>query len=154
METATIVILFLLGLWSIKHHYDNKWEIEQIKIEYKNLIKISKKANQQTIDEFERTRHYQEDMKTMQSDLTEFRQNIHNIDGKYKIKLRLIEGMLEKYSMPNPNKGDTDGDTLVLNNVKYYKNTNKGIAFNPMQNRSSAEKKAYNKLAKQISGEI
>jgi len=143
METATIVILFLLGLWSIKHHYDNKWEIEQIKIEYKNLIKISKKANQQTIDEFERTRHYQEDMKTMQSDLTEFRQNIHNIDSKYKIKLNAINEMLEQTRI---------SEGIDLKGYTYYNND--VTLGHPMKNRTSAEKKAYDKLAKQISGEI
>ena len=47
MDIATIVILFLLGLWSIKHHYDNKWEIEQLKLEYNTFVKVTKKAAQQ-----------------------------------------------------------------------------------------------------------
>tara|TARA_R110000824_G_scaffold232610_1_gene420717 strand:- start:634 stop:1059 length:426 start_codon:yes stop_codon:yes gene_type:complete len=141
MDIATIVILFLLGLWSIKHHYDNKWKIEQIKIEYKNLVKVSKKANQQTMDEFERTSHYRKDMKTMQSDLIEFRQSLINIDNKYRIKMKAYE----------ENRWDrSEEQTRISEGIDLKDN----IAFDPMENRTLAEKKAYDKLAKQIIGKL
>lgn len=140
MDIATIVILFLLGLWSIKHHYDNKWEIEQLKLEYNTFVKVTKKAAQQTLDEFERTRHYQSDMKKMQSDLTEFRQSLDNIDGKYRLKTNR-----HKYQLNNHSE-HLKAIIELLNLYKENRSLKNKIVDKALKNRTTKEQQAMNKL--------
>ena len=140
MEIAIIAILFLLGLWSIKHHYDNKWDIEQLKIEYSNFVKVTKKAAQQTLDEFERTRHYQSDMKKMQLDLTEFRQYLDNIDGKYRLKTKRHRYQLDNHS---------EHLKAIIELLSLYKeNTSlkNDIVNKAFKNRTTKEQQAMSKL--------
>ena len=134
-DLIILITLFFSVLWLIKKHYDNAYDIENMQIKLKNLryktSKVNKELKVATVD-------IVQSMRKMQDDIIEGKQNDINIDAKYKLKLEVIDGMLEKYAMPIPNNVDDD----------------LGVAFDPMKDRTSAEKAAYDKLTKQIIGKL
>lgn len=148
-DIILLMTIFFSVLWLIKKHYDNAYDIENIQIQLKNLEhKTSHSFIEVKIDTAslkDETVNIVKSMREMQDDIIEGKQNDINIDAKYKLKLDLIDAMLEKYAMPNPNKKDT----VTIQGAEYSKGD---ISFDPMQNRTSAEKAAYDKLARQISG--
>ena len=131
--------IFFSVLWLIKKHYDNAYDIENIQIELKNLEhKTSHSFIEVKIDTAslkDETVNIVKSMRKMQDDIIEGKQNDINIDAKYKIKLNAIDKMLEQ-------------QTRISEGI----DLKDGVSFDPMQNRTSAEKAAYDKLAKQISG--
>lgn len=148
-DLIILMTLFFSVLWLIKKHYDNACDIENIQIELKNLEHNTsdsfKEVKKDITSLRSETVNIVQSMRKMQDDIIEGKQNDINIDAKYSLKLNLIDAMLEKYAMPNPNKEDT----VKIQGSEYSKGD---ISFDPMQNRTSAEKAAYDKLAKQISG--
>ena len=148
-DIILLMTIFFSVLWLIKKHYDNAWDIENIQIQIKNLeyktSDFDKESEKDIASLRGETVNIVKSMRKMQDDIIEGKQNDINIDAKYKIKLDLIDAMLEKYAMPNPNKKDT----VTIQGAEYSKGD---ISFDPMQNRTSAEKAAYDKLAKQIAG--
>ena len=134
-DLIILITLYFSVLWLIKKHYDNAYDIENMQIKLKNLryktSKVNKELKVATVD-------IVQSMRKMQDDIIEGKQNDINIDAKYKLKLEVIDGMLEKYAMPIPNNVDDD----------------LGVAFDPMKDRTSAEKAAYDKLTKQIIGKL
>jgi hypothetical protein len=139
-DLIILITLFFSVLWLIKKHYDNAWDIENIQIQLKNLeyktSDFDKESEKDIASLRGETVNIVKSMREMQDDIIEGKQNDINIDAKYKLKLDLIDAMLEKYAMPNPKP--------------YKKNT--VTIHDAMQNRTSAEKAAYDKLAKQIAG--
>tara|TARA_R100001463_G_scaffold27844_2_gene64282 strand:+ start:120 stop:557 length:438 start_codon:yes stop_codon:yes gene_type:complete len=139
-DLIILITLFFSVLWLIKKHYDNAWDIENIQIQLKNLeyktSDFDKESEKDIASLRGETVNIVKSMREMQDDIIEGKQNDINIDAKYKLKLDLIDAMLEKYVMPNP---------------KPYKKKTVTI-HDAMQNRTSAEKAAYDKLAKQIAG--
>jgi hypothetical protein len=112
------------------------------------------------------------DMRKMQGDITEGQQNDINIDAKYKLKLQQVNALLDK-TMSRIDFGNQKWDksnTQVIDGIVYSKDdlnasfvnrskaeVNKllkdnSIAFDPMENRTKAEKDAFSKLASQIAG--
>ena len=148
-DLIILITLFFSVLWLIKKHYDNAWDIENIQIQLKNLeyktSDFDKESEKDIASLRGETVNIVKSMREMQDDIIEGKQNDINIDAKYKLKLDLIDAMLEKYAMPNPNKENT----VTIQGAEYSKGD---ISFDPMQNRTSAEKAAYDKLAKQIAG--
>jgi len=148
-DLIILITLFFSVLWLIKKHYDNAWDIENIQIQLKNLeyktSDFDKESEKDIASLRGETVNIVKSMREMQDDIIEGKQNDINIDAKYKLKLDLIDAMLEKYVMPNPNKENT----VTIQGAEYSKGD---ISFDPMQNRTSAEKAAYDKLAKQIAG--
>ena len=148
-DIILLMTIFFSVLWLIKKHYDNAYDIENIQIQLKNLeyktSDFDKESEKDIASLRGETVNIVKSMREMQDDIIEGKQNDINIDAKYKLKLDLIDAMLEKYAMPNPNKKDT----VTIQGAEYSKGD---ISFDPMQNRTSAEKAAYDKLARQISG--
>ena len=138
-DLIILITLFFSVLWLIKKHYDNACDIENIQIELKNLEhKTSHSFIEVKIDTAslkDETVNIVKSMRKMQDDIIEGKQNDINIDAKYKIKLNAIDKMLEQ-------------QTRISEGI----DLKDGVSFDPMQNRTSAEKAAYDKLAKQISG--
>jgi hypothetical protein len=143
-DQIAVNTLFILGLmtlfgwWTIKKHYDNAWNIEKLQIELNNLKYKTSDFDKETEKDIAilraETINIVQSMRKMQDDIIEGKQNDINIDAKYRIKLNAIDEMLEQTSI-------SEGIDLK-----------DGVAFDPMKNRTSAEKRAYDKLAKQISG--
>ena len=148
-DIILLMTIFFSVLWLIKKHYDNAYDIENIQIQLKNLqyktSDFDKESEKDIASLRGETVNIVKSMRKMQDDIIEGKQNDINIDAKYKLKLDLVDAMLEKYAMPNPNKEDT----VTIQGAEYSKGD---ISFDPMQNRTSAEKAAYDKLAKQIAG--
>ena len=138
-DIILLMTIFFSVLWLIKKHYDNAYDIENIQIELKNLEhKTSHSFIEVKIDTAslkDETVNIVKSMRKMQDDIIEGKQNDINIDAKYKIKLNAIDKMLEQ-------------QTRISEGI----DLKDGVSFDPMQNRTSAEKAAYDKLAKQISG--
>ena len=141
-DLIILMTLFFSVLWLIKKHYDNAYNIRNMQIRAKNLKFKSSNYNKEAKKDIANIRaeliDYHKSMRKMQDDIIEGKQNDINIDAKYKLKLEVIDGMLEKYAMPIPNNVDDD----------------LGVAFDPMKDRTSAEKAAYDKLTKQIIGRL
>jgi len=149
-DIILLMTIFFSVLWLIKKHYDNAYDIENIQIELKNLkyktSDFDKESEKDIASLRSETVNIVQSMRKMQDDIIEGKQNDINIDAKYNLKLNLIDAMLEKYAMPNPNKEDT----VKIQGSEYSKGD---ISLgHPMQNRTSAEKAAYDKIARQISG--
>ena len=137
-DIILLMTIFFSVLWLIKKHYDNAWDIENLQIQLKNLKYNTsdsfKEVKKDITSLRSETVNIVQSMRKMQDDIIEGKQNDINIDAKYRIKLNAIDEMLEQTSI-------SEGIDLK-----------DGVAFDPMKNRTSAEKKAYDKLAKQISG--
>ena len=66
-DIIILLVILLFGYWVIKKHYDNAYDIEQLKIELAKAREIS-------------------DLKKMQTDIISLKQDCINIDAKYRIK--------------------------------------------------------------------
>ena len=84
----TLFLLFLImgfGFWVIKKHYDNAFDIEQLQIQMKQIIKRLRHSLPNSVD-----------LSKMQADIIEQNQNSINIDAKYKMKYDDIDERLEQ----------------------------------------------------------
>ena len=85
IDAILLTTIALFGLWVINKHYDNAYEIEKLQKELRNQFGLTNKLEAFRVG----GNDYQtlnDDMITMQNDLTEFRQSLINIDAKYKFK--------------------------------------------------------------------
>lgn len=174
-DIILLMTIFFSVLWLIKKHYDNAWDIENLQIQLKNLKYKSSDFNKESEKDIANLRaeivSIIQSMRKMQDDIIAGNQNNINIDGKYRIKIDDINKKLEKYDMPMLNDDEIleadcqqcgftneyDKKEINSNNIVITKDgleyINHSVTIHDaMQNRTSAEKAAYDKLAKQISG--
>ena len=99
--TLSIVAIIFIA-WIMNAHYQNKYEIEQLRIKSERPKEVG-------------------DLLKMQSDLVEFRQSLINIDHKYKKEIKQLTTIVAKH-MSVQDVLDTFDNDSHLRTVKYVAN--------------------------------